>query len=108
MKKKIWIIVALVLVVLFGAAWYFRPVGTIEGPEWNILHVDGVTYLCESSAGFDIPYDRSDRGMHIGIIKSGDYIFHIYEVKEILIGTTFTGHGNGKAICVCARTLPKP
>ena len=81
MKKKIWIIVALVLVVLFGAAWYFRPVGTVEGPEWDILHVDGVAYISERSAGFDIPYDRSDRGMHIGIIKSGDYIFHIYEVK---------------------------
>ena len=81
MKKRIWILIALLLVVLFGAAWYFRTVGTIEGPEWNILHVDGVTYVCESSDGFDIPYDRSDRGMHIGIIKSGDYIFHIYEVK---------------------------
>ena len=63
------------------AAWYFRPVGTVEGPEWDILHVDGITYISERSAGFDIPYDRSDRGMHIGIIKSGDYIFHIYEVK---------------------------
>ena len=45
MKKRIWILVALLLVVLLWAAWYFRPVGTIEGPEWDILHVDGVTYI---------------------------------------------------------------
>lgn len=82
MKKRICILLVLVLVVLLWAAWYFKPVGTVEGPEWDILHVDGVTYISESSAGFDIPYDRSDRGMHIGIIKSGDHIFHIYEVKE--------------------------
>ena len=81
MKRK-WLILTGLLVVLIGTAlWYFKPVGTVEGPEWDILHVDGVTYISERSAGFDIPYDRSDRGMHIGIIKSGDYIFHIYEVK---------------------------
>ena len=70
------------LVVLFGAAsWYLKPVGTIEDPEWDILHVDGITYISERSAGIDIPYSRSDRGMHIGIIKSGEHTFHIYEVK---------------------------
>ena len=81
MKKRIWIALAIILGLLVIAAWYLRPVGTVEGPEWDILHVDGITYISERSAGFDIPYDRSDRGMHIGIIKSGDYIFHIYEVK---------------------------
>lgn len=82
MKKKIWFsLIVLIVMLLVAAAWYFRPVGTVEGPDWDILHVDGVTYVSESSAGFDIPYDRSDRGMHIGIIKPGDYIFHIYEVK---------------------------
>ncbi len=25
--------------------------------------------------------DRFARGRHLGIIKSGDYVFHIYEVK---------------------------
>lgn len=81
MKKRIWILFVLVLVVLLWAAWYFKSVGTVEGPEWDILHVDGVTYISERSAGIDIPYNRSDRGTHIGVIKSGDYTFHIYEVK---------------------------
>ena len=82
MKKKARFILIGLLVVLIGARlWYFKPIGTVEGPEWNILHVDGVTYICESSAGFNIPYDRSDIGKHIGIIKSGDYTFHIYEIK---------------------------
>ena len=81
MKKRIWIALAIILGLLVIAAWYFRPVGTVEGPEWDILHVNGITYISERSAGFDIPYDWSDRGQHIGVIKSCDYIFHIYEVK---------------------------
>lgn len=81
MKKRIWIALAIVFELLAIAAWYFKPVGTVEGPEWDILHVDGTIYISERSAGIDIPYNRSDRGNHIGVIKSGDYTFHIYEVK---------------------------
>ena len=82
MKKRMGILLILVLLIGIGAIFlYYRPIGTVEGPEWNILHVDGVTYVNEASAGFDIPYDRSDRGRHLGIIKSGDHTFHIYEVK---------------------------
>ena len=81
MKKRICLALAIVFGLLAIAAWYFKPVGTIEGPEWDILHVDGITYISERSAGIDIPYNRSDRGNHIGVIKSGDYTFHIYEVK---------------------------
>ena len=81
MKKRICLALAIVFGLLVLAAWYFKPVGTVEGPEWDILHVDGITYISERSAGIDIPYNRSDRGTHIGVIKSGDYTFHIYEVK---------------------------
>ena len=81
MKKRICLALTIVFGLLAIAAWYFRPVGTVEGPEWDILHVDGITYISERSAGIDIPYNRSDRGNHIGVIKSGDYTFHIYEVK---------------------------
>ena len=76
--KKIWISATILgVILLIVAAWYLRPVGTVEGPEWDILHVDGITYISERSAGIDIPYNRSDRGTHIGIIRSGDYTFHI-------------------------------
>ena len=82
MKKKIIPMVILAVLLLTGfTAWYYRPIGTVEGPEWDILHVDGVTYISESSAGVDIPYDRSDRGRHLGVIKSGEHLFHIYAVK---------------------------
>ena len=82
MKNRIWISATiLAIILLIVAAWYFQPVGTVEGPEWDILHVDGVTYISERSTSIDIPYNRSDRGTHIGIIRSGDYTFHIYEVK---------------------------
>ena len=82
MKNRICISATiLAIILLIVAAWYFKPVGTVEGPEWDILHVDGVTYISERSTSIDIPYNRSDRGTHIGIIRSGDYTFHIYEVK---------------------------
>ena len=82
MTKKIWPVSLLILLALIGAmSWYFKPIGTVEGPEWDILHVNGITYISERSAGIDIPYNRSDKGVHVGIIKSGDNTFHIYEVK---------------------------
>ena len=82
MKKKRWLVLTGLLVMLIGTVlWYFKPIGTVEGPEWDILHVDGITYISKGSSGIDIPYSRSDRGRHLGIIKSGGYIFHIYEVK---------------------------
>lgn len=82
MKKRGWIFIILLLLVSIGVAlWYYKPIGTVEGPEWDILHIDGVTYIREGSAGINIPYNRSDRGWHLGIIKSGDNTFHIYEVK---------------------------
>ncbi|MBQ2830007.1 MAG: hypothetical protein IJF15_03175 [Oscillospiraceae bacterium] len=60
---------------------YYKPVGTVEGPEWDILRIDGVTYISRGSASVDIPYSRADKGKHLGIIRSGDHIFHIYEIK---------------------------
>ena len=82
MKKKICLSLVLLLIVLIGMGmWHFKPIGTVEGPEWDILCVDGVTYISEGSSGVDIPYSRADKGKHLGIIKSGDYTFHIYEVK---------------------------
>lgn len=82
MKKKICLSLVLLLIVLIGMGmWYFKPIGTVEGPEWDILYVDGVTYISGSSSNVDIPYSRADKGKHLGIIKSGDYIFHVYEIK---------------------------
>ena len=71
LKLKKVSLLALAIILLIGVGlWYYRPVGTVEGPEWDILHVDGVTYISEKSSGIDIQYDRSDRGRHLGIIKS--------------------------------------
>lgn len=82
LKVKKISLLALAIVVLVGVVlMYFRPVGTVEGPEWDVLRVDGVTYLSEKGSGIDIQYDRSDRGRHLGIIKSGEHTFHIYAVK---------------------------
>ena len=82
MKRRKWLLLIAALLLSIGvASWYYKPIGTVEGPEWEMLHIDGVTYVREGSYGYDIPYNRSDRGRHLGIIKSGDYVFHIYEVK---------------------------
>ena len=82
MKRRKWLMLIAALLLSIGvASWYYKPIGTVEGPEWDILHVDGVTYISEKSSGIDIQYDRSDRGRHLGIIKSGEHTFHIYAVK---------------------------
>ena len=82
MKKKLLpILIPATALLIAAVVWYYRPIGTVEGPEWDILHVNGITYISESSAGTDIPYDRSHRGKHIGIIRSGRHMFHIYEIK---------------------------
>ena len=80
-KTKL-VLIGLTLMLIGTTLWYFKPIGTVEGPEWDILHVDGITYVSERSSAIDIPYNRSDKGRHLGIIKSGDYIFHIYEIKD--------------------------
>lgn len=83
MKKRICLSLVLLLIVLLGmASRYFKVVGTVEGPEWDILHVDGITYISGGSSNVDIPYSGADKGKHLGIIKSGDHIFHVYEIKE--------------------------
>ena len=64
--------------VIFGA----KEIGTISGSEYDYITIDGVTYVSEASASIDIPYDSSDKGTHLGIIKSSDQVFHIYEVKD--------------------------
>ena len=82
MKRRKWLLLIAALLLSIGvASWYYKPIGTVKGPEWEMLHIDDVTYVREGSFGYDIPYNRSDRGRHLGIIKSGDYVFHIYEVK---------------------------
>ena len=58
-----------------------KEIGTISGPEYDYIIIDGDTYISERSASVDIPYDRSDKGRHLGVIKSGDHVFHIYEIK---------------------------
>lgn len=63
------------------ATFAAKEIGTISGPEYDYITIDGITYVSERSASIDIPYDRSDKGRHLGIIKSGEHVFHIYEVK---------------------------
>lgn len=52
MKKRKWLVlIGLLIVVIVAALWYFKPVGTVEGPEWDILHIDGITYISEGHPG---------------------------------------------------------
>ena len=84
--KKIVLILCSVLflisIISIGKATFgAKEIGTISGPEYDYMTIDGITYVSEASASVDIPYDRSDKGRHLGIIKSGEHVFHIYEVK---------------------------
>lgn len=84
-KKIVLILCAALLLIsiisIYKATFGAKEIGTISGPEHDYITIDGVTYVSEASSAIDIPYDRSDKGRHLGIIKSGDQVFHIYEVK---------------------------
>ena len=84
-KKLVRILCAVLLLIsivsIYKATFGAKEIGTISGPEYDYMTIDGVTYVSEASVSVDIPYDRSDKGRHLGIIKSGEHVFHIYEVK---------------------------
>lgn len=69
------------IISIYKATFGAKEIGTISGPEYDYITIDGVTYVSEASSFIDIPYNRSDKGRHPGIIKSGEHVFHIYEVK---------------------------
>ena len=84
MKKKMLIpcIIGILLVLLGGGLFlYWRTlgapvIGTIHGPEWDVLTVDGVSYERTDSA----PVHGTDKGKFLGIATSGDTRFRIYEI----------------------------
>ena len=74
MKKLL--ILILTLMMLSGCR---APIGTVSGPEWDTVTVNGVEYI-KAPPGYDI-YGSSDKDDHLGIIKSGDNTFHVYTIK---------------------------
>ena len=74
MKKLL--ILILTLTMFSGCR---APIGTVSGPEWDTVTVNGVEYI-KAPPGYDI-YDSSDKDDHLGIIKSGDKTFHVYTIK---------------------------
>lgn len=61
---------------------YYKTVGTVEGPEWDRIIIDGTEYIKAYRAPKELdPYSIADKGKHLGIIKSGDRTLHVYAVK---------------------------
>lgn len=54
-----------------------KEIGTISGPEYDYITIDGVKYEVDYNTGFS----SADRGKYMGIIRSGESTFRIYSVK---------------------------
>lgn len=76
MPMKRFLILFLVMVMLSGCA---ATIGTVEGPEWDVITIDGIEYI-KASDEHDI-YSSADKDAHLGIIKSGDQTMDVYTIK---------------------------
>ncbi len=68
--------------LLWGCSAGNQVIGTVEGPEWDRIIIDGIEYIPESAAptAYDI-HSSADAGSRLGIIKCGDTILQVYSVK---------------------------
>lgn len=73
------LVLLLVILTLTGCA---APIGTAAGPEWDMITIEGVEYIKVDAAPaeYDI-HSGSDKGDHLGIIKSGDKTLHVYSIE---------------------------
>lgn len=76
--RKLLVLVPLLL-TLMGCS---EPIGTVEGPEWDTIIIDGMEYIPEDSAPaeYDI-YSGSDKGSYLGVVESGDQILQVYAIE---------------------------
>ena len=70
------LILILLMVTLTGCA---APIGTVLGPEWDVITIDGVAYI-KAYGEYDI-YSSSDKDTHLGYIESGDNKLNVYSIK---------------------------
>lgn len=84
-KKKIVIasivavaIISVVLVVpLFNMVFQRPIIGTIKGPEQNLIEIDGIRYVKNS----DHKFSGADRGEYLGAVTDGNITMRVYAVK---------------------------
>lgn len=74
MKRLLILIVALLM--LTGCA---APIGTVQGPEWDVITIDGVEYV--KAYGKHDTYSSSDKDAYLGYIESGDNKMDVYSIK---------------------------
>ena len=96
MKKLL--ILILTLMMLTGCG---TPIGTVSGPEWDTLTVNGVEYI-KAPPGYDI-YDSSDKDDHLGITKVETTHFMSIPSKATRKGSTSMFAGSGKATSIYAK-----
>lgn len=73
---KRFLTVVLACIMLAGCS---TSIGTVEGPEWDVITIDGVEYI-KAPDEYDI-YSSADKDDHLGIIKSGDQTLGVYTIK---------------------------
>ena len=85
MKKKVIIAIGVLFIIAAGLIFYFtynRQIGSISGPEGDIVTIGEVEYVrTDSVSKGEVRYSFADRRKHLGIIKSGDRTLHVYDIK---------------------------
>lgn len=82
MKKKAILCCIAALLLMIAAVIYKQTagatvIGTISGPEWEHLTVEGTEYEIDPAA----PVNGTDKGSFLGIAISGDWRFRVYSIK---------------------------
>ena len=71
-------VLLLISIILIGKITIgVKVIGTISGPEYDYIKIDGITYEVDYNTGLS----NADKGKFLGVIRSGDNTFRIYSVK---------------------------
>ena len=65
------------VIVSAPALLKFPVIGKVYGPENERIEIDGITYVHTT----DRPYTANDRGRYLGVVKNGDFVMRVYEIK---------------------------
>ncbi len=78
MNRKTAVRIGLVLLLCVGIGWAAeREIGTISGPENELLVIDGQKYAYDAGAPFSI----ADKGRYLGKVQCGEQTFRMYAVR---------------------------
>lgn len=71
-------IISVVLAIpLFQSVFREPMIGTLKGPEYEVIEIDGVRYVENS----DHAFSSADRGEYLGSVTNGTITMRVFSVK---------------------------